>query len=279
MKHMMVDRESCYWKGFLYHFFTVLLAVSVFFLGVADATVVYAKFYDTDDLSLSEMLSSPIQGVTDLYKIEGAHSFKDVKDAIVTEAGVFDGEVASGQKIRAHFFLKVRPFDEINEKRKENGKDPLEHFKWNCTMYVKAKKGDKEIGEYKQSHDNTIDNTIEYQVPKDATMISIGMKGQYTGQFKGHDKPFLVRLNSGPVNLSVNKEYEPVPLSPAKPYSADENTAAGKPAGDKPDNQPVASQTGGEDYRGPDMLSVCIAVAVLVASGIRYLWRRWKKKS
>jgi hypothetical protein len=245
---------------------------------MAEAPAVYAQFYDTDDLSLSEMLSSPIQGVTDLYKIEGAHSFKDVNDAIVTEAGVFDGEVAPGQKIRVHFYLKVRPFDEINEKRKENGKDPLEHFKWNCTIYVKAKNGDKEIGEYKQSHDNAIDNTIEYQVPKDATQVSIGMKGQYTGQFKGHDNPFLVRLNSGPVSLSVNKKYEPVPLSPAIPYSADENTAAVKPAEDKTDDRKDGKQSGGDDYRGPDMLSACVAVAVLAASGARYLWRRRKKK-
>lgn len=278
MKHVMVERESCYRQGFLHNFFTALLSVSLFFLGMAEAPVVYAQFYDTDDLSLSEMLSSPIQGVTDLYKIEGAHSFKDVNDAIVTEAGVFDGEVAPGQKIRVHFYLKVRPFDEINEKRKENGKDPLEHFKWNCTIYVKAKNGDKEIGEYKQSHDNAIDNTIEYQVPKDATQVSIGMKGQYTGQFKGHDKPFLVRLNSGPVSLSVNKKYEPVPLSPAIPYSADENTAAVKPAEDKTDDRKDGKQSGGDDYRGPDMLSACVAVAVLAASGARYLWRRRKKK-
>lgn len=98
MKNVMVERESCYRQGFLHNFFTALLSVSLFFLGMAEAPAVYAQFYDTDDLSLSEMLSSPIQGVTDLYKIEGAHSFKDVNDAIVTEAGVFDGEVAPGQK-------------------------------------------------------------------------------------------------------------------------------------------------------------------------------------
>lgn len=87
-----------------------------------------------------------------------------------------------------------------------------------------------------------------------------------------------MRLNSGPVSLSVNKKYEPVPLSPAIPYSADENTAAVKPAEDKTDDRKDGKQSGGDDYRGPDMLSACVAVAVLAASGARYLWRRRKKK-
>lgn len=279
MNCKMIDRKSCNQKGVLYHYFAVLLAAFLFFLGI---TGTMAGCSQIEDISLSEMLSSPIQGVKDLYKIEGA---RNLKDMIQTDAGPFNGEVAPGQKIRAHFFLKVRPLQEINEKRKANGREPLTYFHWNCTVYVRAKNGDKVIAEYKQSHENAIDNTIEYQVPKEAKVISVGMKGQYSGQIKDKDKPFTGKLNSGPIDLFVNDKLEPVPLPPAKPYSPEEITTEittdRKPDGDKPagkaDGKPAGKRSGG--VLGSIGWAVrYLAGAALIGLCVRYLIGRRKEK-
>ena len=53
------------------------------------------------------------------------------------------GEVAKGQKIRAHFTYRVNPLATVNEKRRAKGYNIVEYYNWTCTINLAAKNGNK----------------------------------------------------------------------------------------------------------------------------------------
>ena len=173
--------------------------------------------------------------------------------------GVFKGEIAPGQKIIIHSFWKVYPLNQVNEKRRVKGYNPIEYYNWTCTLHLKAKNGNKVIKEVQKTYKNTRDNILEYQATKDVTQIEVIVKGNEVGQVKNHKEPNTGTMNGDPIILTVNDKLKPVPISSTKTTSTDKNA---------PDRNAGAGEDDPDDLPDSDAAKAAAAVGTALAGGL-----------
>ena len=274
-------------------FYTVLLAAFVFVMGMitpvnAEANTDIDKYMNDLNKQLEEPIKKailesllidvwvPVENTWDFFKIEGAKNLKDIYVKNKDGEDDFDkvvGEVAKGQKIRAHLIYKVYPLATVNEKRRAKGYDIVEYYNWTCTVNLTAKNGDKVVQSLQKTYKNTQDNFIEYQVTKDITQVEIKFNLNRTGKVANrevkHDNDDYIII------LTVNDELKPVPISSTKKTSTDKN-ATDKTADNKSGANQPAENSGNERNAGvgeddidelPDSDAAKAAAAVGTALG------------
>ena len=198
----------------------------------------------------------PINSLDDQLVIEGSQNLKHIEKG---EDGVFKGEIAPGQKIIIHSFWKVYPLNQVNEKRRVKGYNPIEYYNWTCTLHLKAKNGNKVIKEVQKTYKNTRDNILEYQATKDVTQIEVIVKGNEVGQVKNHKEPNTGTMNGDPIILTVNDKLKPVPISSTKTTSTDKNA---------PDRNAGAGEDDPDDLPDSDAAKAAAAVGTALAGGL-----------
>ena len=198
----------------------------------------------------------PINSLDDQLVIEGSQNLKHIEKG---EDGVFKGEIAPGQKIIIHYFWKVYPLNQVNEKRRVKGYNPIEYYNWTCTLHLKAKNGNKVIKEVQKTYKNTRDNILEYQATKDVTQIEVIVKGNEVGQVKNHKEPNTGTMNGDPIILTVNDKLKPVPISSTKTTSTDKNA---------PDRNAGAGEDDPDDLPDSDAAKAAAAVGTALAGGL-----------
>ncbi len=198
----------------------------------------------------------PINSLDDQLVIEGSQNLKHIEKG---EDGVFKGEIAPGQKIIIHYFWKVYPLNQVNEKRRVKGYNPIEYYNWTCTLHLKAKNGNKVIKEVQKTYKNTRDNILEYQATKDVTQIEVIVKGNEVGQVKNHKEPNTGTMNGDPIILTVNDKLKPVPISSMKTTSTDKNA---------PDRNAGAGEEEEDDLPDSDAAKAAAAVGTALAGGL-----------
>ena len=215
-------------------------------------------------------VDEPVNSLEDVLIIEGV---KDLKLIEQGENDLVTGNLATGQKIRIHFYKKIRPLSQVNEKRREKGENPVEYYNWNCTIHLIAKdKKNQIVNETKKAYKNTRDNILEYQVTKDVTTIEIKITGTYAGQVKGHKNVSTGTIDSAPIILSVDNSLKSVPIGSTKKTDKDNKTktANGKQAnggerGDETDAGEYDDQNGLPDS---DAAKAAAAVGTALGGGL-----------
>ena len=244
-------------------YISVLLAAFMFVLGMMGTRPVYATAGAIGNMvgkqvaeSLLADVLEPVNSLDDQLKIEGSQNLKHIEKG---EDGVFKGDIAKGQKIIIHYFWKVYPLNQVNEKRRVKGYNPIEYYNWTCTLHLKAKNGNKVIKEVQKTYKNTRDNILEYQATKDVTQIEVIVKGNEVGQVKNHKEPGTGTMNGDPIILTVNGKLKPVPVSSTK------TTSTGKNATDKTVANKSDKDSGGMGTAGK--VGVGVAAAGALAFG------------
>ena len=269
-------------------YISVLLAVFVFVLGIVtpvnveantDSNNYMSNYIDNYMNNLTKQLEEPIKKaileslltdvwvepktIHDWFKVDGVNNLKGVmvKDADGEDSlDKIVGEVAKGQKIRAHFTYKVNPLATVNEKRRAKGYNIVEYYNWTCTINLTAKSGDKIVQSLQKTYKNTQDNFIDYQVAKDVTQIEIKFNLKATGKV-ANSKDTDIHHNNDDyiIILTVNDELKPVPISSTKTTSTDKNA---------PDRNAGAGEDDPDDLPDSDAAKAAAAVGTALAGGL-----------
>ena len=215
-------------------------------------------------------VDEPVNSLEDVLIIEGV---KDLKLIEQGENDLVTGNLATGQKIRIHFYKKIRPLSQVNEKRREKGENPVEYYNWNCTIHLMAKdKKNQIVNETKKAYKNTRDNILEYQVTKDVTTIEIKITGTYAGQVKGHKNVSTGTIDSAPIILSVDNSLKPVPIGSTKKTDKDNKakTANGKQAngGERGDETDAGEYDDQDGLPDSDAAKAAAAVGTALGGGL-----------
>ena len=215
-------------------------------------------------------VDEPVNSLEDVLIIEGV---KDLKLIEQGENDLVTGNLATGQKIRIHFYKKIRPLSQVNEKRREKGENPVEYYNWNCTIHLIAKdKKNQIVNETKKAYKNTRDNILEYQVTKDVTTIEIKITGTYAGQVKGHKNVSTGTIDSAPIILSVDNSLKPVPIGSTKKTDKDNKTktANGKQAngGERGDETDAGEYDDQDGLPDSDAAKAAAAVGTALGGGL-----------
>ncbi len=269
-------------------YISVLLAVFVFVLGIVtpvnveantDSNNYMSNYIDNYMNNLTKQLEEPIKKaileslltdvwvepktIHDWFKVDGVNNLKGVmvKDADGEDSlDKIVGEVAKGQKIRAHFTYKVNPLATVNEKRRAKGYNIVEYYNWTCTINLTAKSGDKIVQSLQKTYKNTQDNFIDYQVAKDVTQIEIKFNLKATGKVaNSKDKDIHHNNDDYIIILTVNDELKPVPISSTKTTSTDKNA---------PDRNAGAGEDEENDLPDSDAAKAAAAVGTALAGGL-----------
>ena len=283
-KKCISPEVACAMKKYI----SVLLAVFVFVLGIVtpvnveantDSNNYMSNYIDNYMNNLTKQLEEPIKKaileslltdvwvepktIHDWFKVDGVNNLKGVmvKDADGEDSlDKIVGEVAKGQKIRAHFTYKVNPLATVNEKRRAKGYNIVEYYNWTCTINLTAKSGDKIVQSLQKTYKNTQDNFIDYQVAKDVTQIEIKFNLKATGKV-ANSKDTDIHHNNDDyiIILTVNDELKPVPISSTKTTSTDKNA---------PDRNAGAGEDDPDDLPDSDAAKAAAAVGTALAGGL-----------
>ena len=265
-------------------YISILLAAFVFVMGMmtpvnteasAEADAVLNQVNKINELNkeLGEAVAKSVvegllldvwvvpKSLNDFCIVDGVKNLKDVsvKDADGDEhLDKIVGEVAPGQKIRAHLIYKVYPLATVNEKRREKGYNFVEYYNWTCTINLTAKNGDKIVQSLQKAYKNTQDNFIDYQVAKDVTQIEIKYNLKTTGKVAKH-KDIKHNNDDYIIVLTVNDELKPVPISTTKTTSTDKNA---------PDRSADTGEEEQDDLPDSDAAKAAAAVGTALAGGL-----------
>ena len=269
-------------------YISVLLVVFVFVLGIVtpvnveantDSNNYMSNYIDNYMNNLTKQLEEPIKKaileslltdvwvepktIHDWFKVDGVNNLKGVmvKDADGEDSlDKIVGEVAKGQKIRAHFTYKVNPLATVNEKRRAKGYNIVEYYNWTCTINLTAKSGDKIVQSLQKTYKNTQDNFIDYQVAKDVTQIEIKFNLKATGKV-ANSKDTDIHHNNDDyiIILTVNDELKPVPISSTKTTLTDKNA---------PDRSVDTVEDEEDDLPDSDAAKAAAAVGTALAGGL-----------
>ena len=275
-------------KILLPKYISVLLAAFVFVLGMmtpvnveanTDSSNYMSNYIDNYMNNLTKQLEEPIKkaiseslltdvwvvpkSIHDWFKVDGVNNLKEVmvKDADGEDSlDKIVGEVAKGQKIRAHFTYRVNPLATVNEKRRAKGYNIVEYYNWTCTINLAAKNGNKIVQSLQKTYKNTQDNFIDYQVAKDVTQIEIKFNLKTTGKVANHkDKDIQHDNDDYIIVLTVNDELKPVPISTTKTTSTDKNA---------PDRSADTGEEEQDDLPDSDAAKAAAAVGTALAGGL-----------
>ena len=283
-KKCISPEVACAMKKYI----SVLLAVFVFVLGIVtpvnveantDSNNYMSNYIDNYMNNLTKQLEEPIKKaileslltdvwvepktIHDWFKVDGVNNLKGVmvKDADGEDSlDKIVGEVAKGQKIRAHFTYKVNPLATVNEKRRAKGYNIVEYYNWTCTINLTAKSGDKIVQSLQKTYKNTQDNFIDYQVAKDVTQIEIKFNLKATGKV-ANSKDTDIHHNNDDyiIILTVNDELKPVPISSTKTTLTDKNA---------PDRSVDTVEDEEDDLPDSDAAKAAAAVGTALAGGL-----------
>ena len=283
-KKCISPEVACAMKKYI----SVLLVVFVFVLGIVtpvnveantDSNNYMSNYIDNYMNNLTKQLEEPIKKafleslltdvwvepktIHDWFKVDGVNNLKGVmvKDADGEDSlDKIVGEVAKGQKIRAHFTYKVNPLATVNEKRRAKGYNIVEYYNWTCTINLTAKSGDKIVQSLQKTYKNTQDNFIDYQVAKDVTQIEIKFNLKATGKV-ANSKDTDIHHNNDDyiIILTVNDELKPVPISSTKTTLTDKNA---------PDRSVDTVEDEEDDLPDSDAAKAAAAVGTALAGGL-----------